>query len=53
MVRGAAVGSRPGGLPVVIHFIRVDTILSLDRWLERPLVRSHLPAGIIRNLVIP
>jgi hypothetical protein len=53
MVRGAAVGSQPGALPAVIHFIRVDTIPSLERSLDRPLAGSLAPAGIIRNLVIP
>jgi hypothetical protein len=53
MVRGAAVGSRLGALPAVIHFIRVDTIPYLERSLDRPLAGSPSPAGIIRKLVIP
>jgi hypothetical protein len=52
MVRGAAVGSRPGALPAVIHFTRVDTILSLERSLDRPLAGLLSPAGTIRNRVI-
>jgi len=45
-------------LPAVIHFIRVDTIPSLetvidrDRSLGRPLAALSTP-GIFRNLVIP
>jgi hypothetical protein len=68
-VRGAAVGSRLGGLLDVIHFIRVDTIPFPDRHVARSVARfaarsvagssarsvesSLSSTGRIRNLVIP